>query len=54
MSEIAKTLYRSFVEQVINQGKYQLIPEIFSEDCLDHNALPGAPTGGFDAIGLCL
>ncbi len=50
MSEIAKTLYRSFVEQVINQGKYELIPEIFSEDYLDHNAPPGAPTGGFDAI----
>jgi predicted ester cyclase len=50
MSEEAKRLYRSFVEDVINDGKYDLIPEIFSEDYLDHSAPPGAPTGGFDAI----
>ena len=50
MSDIAKTLYRSFVEEVINKANYDLIPEIFSEDYLDHNAPPGAPTGGFDAI----
>jgi predicted ester cyclase len=50
MSDIAKSLYRSFVEEVINKANYDLIPEIFSEDYLDHNAPPGAPTGGFDAI----
>jgi predicted ester cyclase len=50
MSEIAKTLYRTFVEEVINQGHYDLIPDIFAEDYLDHNAPPGAPVGGFDAI----
>lgn len=45
-----KALYRRFVEDVINGGQYDLIPEIFSEDYLDHTAPPGAPTGGFDAI----
>jgi predicted ester cyclase len=50
MSEIAKTLYRTFVEEVINQGHYDLIPQLYSEDYLDHNAPPGAPVGGFDAI----
>lgn len=50
MSDIAKSLYRSFVEEVINKANYDLIPEIFAEDYLDHNAPPGAPVGGFDAI----
>ena len=50
MSDIAKSLYRSFVEEVINKANYDLIPEIFAEDYLDHNAPPGAPVGGFEAI----
>jgi predicted ester cyclase len=50
MSQEAKRLYRSFVEDVINDGKYDLIPEIFAEDYQDHNAPPGAPAGGYDAI----
>jgi predicted ester cyclase len=50
MSDDAKTLYRTFVEEVINKGDYDRIPEIFAEDYLDHNAPPGAPTGGYDAI----
>ncbi|MBI5961354.1 MAG: ester cyclase [Chloroflexi bacterium] len=50
MSDEAKRLYRSFVEDVINNARYELIPEIFSEDYKDHSAPPGAPTGGFDAI----
>jgi predicted ester cyclase len=50
MTDIAKTLYRTFVEEVINRARYELIPEIFAEDYLDHNAPPGAPVGGFDAI----
>lgn len=49
--DIKKTLYRRFVEEVINRGNLDLIPELFSEDYLDHSAPPGAPTGGgFDAI----
>ncbi len=45
-----KALYRRFVEEVINGGQYDAIPEIYAEDYLDHSAPPGAPTGGFDAI----
>lgn len=50
MSDIAKSLYRTFVEDVINRGQYDLIPQIFSADYVDHNAPPGAPVGGFDGI----
>lgn len=49
-SEVAKKLYRSFVEDVINGAQYDLIPELFSADYVDHNAPPGAPTGSFEAI----
>ncbi len=45
-----KALYRRYVEEVTNGGNVDIIPEMFSEDYLDHNAPPGAPTGGFDAI----
>ena len=52
MSDLAKSLYRSCVEEVINQGKYDLIPEIFSERRLTAEKIsvvegvlvvPGAP-----------
>lgn len=50
MSDTAKSLYTSFVEDVINNARYERIPEIFSEDYVDHNAPPGAPVGGFEGI----
>jgi predicted ester cyclase len=50
MSDIAKTVYRTFVEEVINKGNYDVIPELYATDYLDHNAPPGVPTGGFDGI----
>lgn len=37
-----KALYRRFVDEVINNGQYDVIPEIFSENYLDHSAPPGA------------
>jgi steroid delta-isomerase-like uncharacterized protein len=47
MAESAKKkVYRAFVEEVINKGKTELIPELFSPEYVDHNAPPGAPTGG--------
>lgn len=55
MAESAsKRVYRAFVEEVINKGKLELIPDLFSADYVDHNAPPGAPTGGsvFDRIGM--
>jgi predicted ester cyclase len=50
MSLRAKELYRSFVEDVINGGKYDLIPQLFSRDYVDHNAMPGSPSDAFEAI----
>ncbi|HEX7022759.1 MAG TPA: ester cyclase [Trueperaceae bacterium] len=45
-----KTLYRRFVDEVINDGNYDAIPEIFSSAYVDHSAPPGAPQGGFEGI----
>ena len=44
-----KALYRHFVEQVINNGKYDEIPELYTADYVDHSAPPGAP-GGLDGV----
>lgn len=50
---LKKRVYRTFVEEVINKGKLELIPDLFSPDYVDHNAPPGAPTNGsvFERIG---
>jgi steroid delta-isomerase-like uncharacterized protein len=47
-----KTLYRRFVEDIINGGRYELIPEIFDPGYVDHSAPPGAPggLGGVEAV----
>jgi steroid delta-isomerase-like uncharacterized protein len=49
---IKKKVYRTFVEEVINKGRLELIPELYSPDYVDHTAPPGAPTGGsvFDQV----
>ena len=51
-NEPKKELYRRFVEEIINGGKYELIPEIFDPGYLDHSAPPGAPggLGGVEAV----
>ena len=43
--EESKALYRRFVEQVINNGQYDQIPELYTSDYVDHSAPPGAPGG---------
>jgi steroid delta-isomerase-like uncharacterized protein len=48
-SEQNKALYRHFVDQVINNGKYDEIPDLYTADYVDHNSPPGAP-GGFDGV----
>ena len=50
--EPKKALYRQFVEDIINGGRYELIPEIFDPGYLDHSAPPGAPggLGGVEAV----
>ena len=40
-----KAIYRKFVEQVVNQGKFDLVDELFGPDYNDHSAPPGAPGG---------
>lgn len=41
----SKAVYRRFVEEVINGGAVDVIPELFHPDYLDHSAPPGAGTG---------
>ena len=40
-----KALYRRFVEEIINGGKFDLVEEVFSPEYNDHSAPPGAPPG---------
>lgn len=40
-----KAVYRRFVEEIINQGKHDLVYELYSPDYVDHNAPPGIPPG---------
>jgi predicted ester cyclase len=46
MAESAgKAVYRRFVEEVINAGNIDVIPEIFHPEYVDHSAPPGAGQG---------
>jgi predicted ester cyclase len=47
-----KKVYRRFVEEVINKGNIDIIPELYHPDYVDHSAPPGAPTQGsvFDQV----
>jgi predicted ester cyclase len=44
-----KTVYRRFVEEVINGGDIDVVEELFSPDYVDHSAPPGAP-GGLEGV----
>jgi steroid delta-isomerase-like uncharacterized protein len=44
-----KATYRRFVEEVINSGNIDVIPELFSPAYVDHSSPPGAP-GGLDGV----
>src|SRR5207253_2486531 len=44
-----KAVYRRMVEEVVNQGKFDVVDEIFHPDYIDHTAPPGAP-GGLDGV----
>lgn len=41
----ARAVYRRFVEEVINGGNVDVVPELFSPEYVDHSAPPGAPPG---------
>jgi steroid delta-isomerase-like uncharacterized protein len=47
--EEGKAVYRRFVDGVINGGRYDEIPELYTADYVDHSSPPGAP-GGFDGV----
>jgi steroid delta-isomerase-like uncharacterized protein len=40
-----KLVYRRFVEEVINGGNIDVVPELFAENYVDHTRPPGAPEG---------
>ena len=48
-SDDNKALYARFVDGVINNGKYDEIPDLYKPDYIDHSSPPGAP-GGFDGV----
>lgn len=52
MTDAKKRLYERFVEEIINGGRYELIPEVFDSAYIDHSAPPGAPggLGGVEAV----
>ena len=44
-SEANKAVYARMVEEVVNQGKFEVVDEIFHPDYVDHAAPPGSPPG---------
>lgn len=43
--EQAKAIYQRMVDDVVNQGKFDVVDELFSPEYVDHAAPPGAPAG---------
>lgn len=43
--ETMKAIYRRMVEEVVNQGKFDVVDELFDPGYVDHSAPPGAPAG---------
>jgi len=43
--EQAKAIYQRMVDDVVNQGKFEVVDELFSPEYVDHAAPPGAPAG---------
>jgi steroid delta-isomerase-like uncharacterized protein len=44
-----KAIYRRFVDEIINQGNFALVDQLFAANYVDHNAPPGAP-GGLEGV----
>ena len=40
-----KALVRRYIEEVHNKGNLYAVEEFFAVDSIDHNALPGTPSG---------
>ena len=45
MATDAKALARRFYEEVLNQGKLDVLDEILSDDFVEHQEIPGMPSG---------
>jgi len=43
--EANKAVYRRMVEEIVNQGKYEVVDELFHPDYVDHVAPPGTTPG---------
>jgi predicted ester cyclase len=43
--EANKNVYRRMVEEVVNKGNFDVIPELFHEQYVDHASPPGTPPG---------
>ena len=43
--EANKAVYRRMVEEIVNQGKFEVVQEIFHPDYVDHVAPPGTTPG---------
>jgi predicted ester cyclase len=43
--EANKAVYRRMVEEVVNQGQYDVVEELFHPEYVDHVAPPGTPPG---------
>jgi predicted ester cyclase len=44
-----KALYQRMVDEVVNQGHFDVVDELFNPAYVDHSAPPGAP-GGTDGV----
>jgi len=47
--EAGKALYTRMVDEVVNQGHFDVVDELFDPGYIDHSAPPGAP-GGLDGV----
>ena len=50
MSEQMKAAARRFMQEVVSEGRLDVIPELVAEDFVEHETMPGAPEGR-EAVG---
>ena len=45
MSEQMKATARRFLQEVVSEGRLDVMPELLAEDFVEHETIPGAPEG---------
>jgi steroid delta-isomerase-like uncharacterized protein len=45
MSDEMRSTARRFFQEVVSQGRLDVIPELVAEDFVEHETMPGAPEG---------